>query len=162
MQTMSVVSTRLATQADADEAVAVVRMSITQLCEADHQGDAPTLERWLRNKTPEHFRSWCADPDTRLVVSELAAAIAGVGALHRSGEIRLCYVRPEVVRSGVGRALLGALEAHARQWNITHLTLNSSLAARSFYERCGYVSAGEPTPLCGILRCYPYAKTLSI
>jgi len=159
---MGVVSTRLATPADAEEAVAVVRESIMLLCEADHQGDAPTLERWLRNKTPEHFKTWCADPDTRLVVGELAATIAGVAALHRSGEIRLCYVRPEFVRSGVGRALMGALEASAREWNIANLKLSSSLAARNFYERCGYVSTGASTPLFGMLRCYPYAKSLSI
>lgn len=159
---MSAVSTRLATLADAPAAVSVLRESITLLCEADHRGDAGTLERWLRNKTPEHFRSWCADADTRLVVGELSGAIAGVAALHRSGEIRLCYVRPNCVRAGVGLALMGALEDHARVWNIRSLKLNSSLTARYFYERCGYVSAGDSTPFFGSLRSYPYAKILSI
>jgi N-acetylglutamate synthase-like GNAT family acetyltransferase len=158
---MSAVSTRLATLADAPAAVSVLRESITLLCKADHQGDAGTLEQWLRNKTPEHFRSWCADADTRLVVSELAGAIAGVAALHRSGEIRLCYVSPNCARSGVGLALIGALEDHARAWNIKCLSLHSSLTARHFYERCGYVSAGDSTLFFG-LRCYPYAKVLSI
>ena len=157
---MGAISTRLATPTDAFEAVHVLRRSITQLCEMDHQHDGATLERWLRNKTPEHFNGWCGDLDSRLVVAELDSAIVGVAALHRSGEIRLCYVCPDVARSDVGRALLLALEAHARDWNIASLRLNSTLTARHFYERCGFATAGDPAPGFGLVRSYPYAKTL--
>jgi len=158
---MSATTTRLATPADAIEALDVVRRSITELCEADHQRDEPTLERWLRNKTPEHFNRWCADPDTRLVVAQREAAIVGVAALHRSGEVRLCYVRPDRARSGVGRELLLTIEAYARDWSLPALKLNSSLSARHFYERWGFSSAGASTPHFGVLRGYPYIKTLS-
>ena len=157
---MSAISTRLATPADASSAVHVLRASITGLCEVDHQHDGPTLERWLRNKTPEHFTAWCADLDSRLVVGELDSALVGVAALHRSGEIRLCYVSPDFARSGVGRALLLALEAYARDWSIANLRLSSTLTARHFYDRCGFVSAGDPTPAFGILVGYPYTKAL--
>jgi GNAT superfamily N-acetyltransferase len=102
-----------------------------------------------------------ADPDSRLIVAEVDAVIAGVSALHHSGEIRLCYVSPAVARSGVGRALLVAVERHASHWGIRTLALDSTLTARAFYERCGYVSAGESKPAFGVLRCYPYLKTLS-
>jgi GNAT superfamily N-acetyltransferase len=157
---MGAISTRLATQTDAFRAVNVLRESITRLCEMDHHHDGPTLERWLRNKTPEHFNGWCADLDSRLVVAELDSAIVGVAALHRSGEIRLCYVAPDFARSGVGRALLLSLEAHARDWSIATLTLSSTLTARNFYERCGFATAGDPTPGFVLLRSYPYAKAL--
>jgi GNAT superfamily N-acetyltransferase len=157
---MGAISTRLATPADAFDAVNVLRKSITLLCEMDHRNDGATLERWLRNKTPEHFNVWCADLDNRLVVGAIDSALVGVAALHRGGEIRLCYVSPESARVGVGRALLLALEAHARDWSIATLTLNSTLTARHFYERCGFSIAGDPTPGFGILRSFPYAKTL--
>ena len=157
---MGAISTRLATPADALGAVDVLRKSITQLCEGDHQSDAPTLERWLRNKTPEQFCAWCADPDSRLVVAELDSALAGVAALYRSGEVRLCYVSPDFARAGVGRALLLALEAYARDWNVATLKLNSTLTARHFYERCGFGAAGEATSAFGVLRGYPYTKAL--
>ena len=157
---MNAVVTRFATPADAAGAVAVLRASITQLCELDHQSDALTLDRWLSNKTVENFLTWLADPDSRIVVAELEPAIAGVAAIHRSGEVRLCYVRPDATRLGVGRGMLMAIEAQARQWGINRLDLRSSLTARSFYERCGYVSAGPSVASYGVLRAYPYAKIL--
>ncbi len=157
---MATLSTRLATPSDAAAAVLVLRESITKLCERDHQHDQPTLERWLRNKTPEHFETWCANAESRIVVAELDAAIVGVAALHRSGEVRLCYVSPAAAHIGVGRALLVAIEAHAREWGIAGLKLNSTFTARRFYERCGFTSAGEPTSPFGVLRGYPYVKAL--
>jgi len=159
---MRAITTRLATVADAQQALDVVRRSISDLCNADHRQDGPTLERWLRNKTPEHFKNWCSDPDSRLVVAELDSAIVGVSTLHHSGKIHLCYVRPDCVRLGVGRALLHALEAHARAWGITTLTLESTLTARSFYECYGFTPAGGAVLHFGVLRGYPYTKTLSL
>jgi hypothetical protein len=45
---------------EAEQACAVVRRSITELCHVDHQGDAPTLSLWLANKTAENMRRWIA------------------------------------------------------------------------------------------------------
>jgi N-acetylglutamate synthase-like GNAT family acetyltransferase len=159
---MNAIPTRFATAADALEALAVIRQSITELCVADHQHDQPTLERWLRNKTPEHFENWCRDPDSHIIVAELESGIVGVAALHRSGDIRLFYVRPGCIRSGVGRALLLALEAHARASHIPTLKLESSLTARPFYERFGFSAVGDSLHRFGVLRGYPYTKTLSV
>jgi hypothetical protein len=41
---------------DADDAIDVVRRSIHQLCELDHEGDPATLSMWLSNKTGENMR----------------------------------------------------------------------------------------------------------
>ncbi|HEX2671617.1 MAG TPA: GNAT family N-acetyltransferase [Polyangiaceae bacterium] len=157
---MGAIITRGATPADARDAVEVVRRSIAELCAADHQHDGPTLERWLRNKTPEHFASWCADADNRTIIAELSGVIAGVALLHCSGEVRLFYVKPECVRSGVGQALLHALEAQARDCQIACLKLESSLTARPFYERHGFVSTADSRPHFGVLRGYPYTKAI--
>jgi len=156
-----VISTRLAVPSDADDAVAVLRRSIVELCALDRQNDAATLDRWLSNKTPAIFRGWLASPDNHHVVADVAGAIAGVGALHRSGELRLCYVHPGFTRLGVGRRLLLAMEAQARHWRLGSVHLQSSLTARDFYERCGYVASGEPVGVFGVLRGYPYAKALT-
>jgi putative acetyltransferase len=158
---MSPVLTRRALPEDDEEAVAVLRQSITELCVLDHQGDTATLEKWLSNKTQAQFARWLGNPDSRLLVALVGPAMAGVGALHRSGEIRLCYVRPGFTKMGVGRALLDALETEAHAWHLERVTLHSSLTARHFYERCGYVSAGDAVPGFGVSRGYPYAKSLT-
>ena len=63
-------SVRIARADDADAAIQVLRKSITELCVRDHQNDAPTLERWLRNKTPERYGALIADPENLLMVAE--------------------------------------------------------------------------------------------
>ncbi len=157
---MTTLVTRWARLEDADAAVAMLRDSITTLCTADHHDDPVTLEEWLRNKTTERFARWIQDEDNRLVVADADATIVGIALLHKSGEIRLCYVRPGFERRGVGRSMLATLETQAREWGISRLRLRSSATGRSFYERSGYVPVGEPTPGFGISRCFPYEKVL--
>ena len=151
---------RAATIQDAAAAVAVLRDSITQLCVADHQNDTTTLEQWLRNKTTDHFRQWLADPENFLVVAEVDSVVSGVGLVDVRGDLRLCYVSPGRQRLGIGRAMLCALEAQAIRWNIEEVRLRSSANGCAFYERLGYHSTGEAGPAFGVLRDYPYAKTL--
>jgi GNAT superfamily N-acetyltransferase len=157
---MMVISVRRATLEDAEIAIAVVRESITRLCVADHENDPHTLEPWLRNKTTDDFARWIDGADNRVVVAELDSVVGGVAALHRSGEIRLCYVAPDRRHVGIGAALLVALETQAREWGIQRLVLNSTIGARSFYEHNGYTPSGQPVPGFGRSLCFPYKKAI--
>jgi GNAT superfamily N-acetyltransferase len=152
---------RPATTLDVGEAVAVVRASITQLCTRDHQNNPQVLEAWLSNKTPEIFATWLRDPESLYLVALLDDRICGVGAIHHSGEVRLCYVRPGSERKGVGKALLGGLEADSAGRGQTALHLHSTAAACDFYGRHGYTPNGEPVMRFGGLRSFPYAKSLT-
>lgn len=146
---------------DVQEMAEVLRRSITELCVFDHRGDADTLEKWLANKRPQHVLEWLADPDLFCVIAEAEGRIAGVGLLHRSGEVRLCYVAPGVQRKGVGKALYSALEKQARAWGLERLRLESTLGARPFYEALGFKPAGCAKPRFGISHCHPYEKALN-
>jgi len=157
---MSSCLVRRATSDDAAAAVAVLRASIMELCVPDHQNDGSTLEPWLSNKTVAHFRRWLEDPESLVLVAERASLVSGVGMLHQSGEIRLCYVQPGLQRSGIGAALLAALEAQARLSGCEQLRLRSTAVARAFYESQGYVSEGEPIVRPGLAVAYPYVKQL--
>jgi GNAT superfamily N-acetyltransferase len=151
---------RIAEPKDADAAVRVLRRSITELCVADHHNDPTTLKKWLENKTVENFHSWLAAENNFCVVTESNAEINGVGLVHCAGEILLCYVAPESQGHGYGSVILAALEAKARTWGLDKLRLGSTVSACPFYERHGYISAGESTCSFGSSRCYPYEKTL--
>lgn len=153
---------RPALDTDAEAAVDVLRRSIKEVCIADHQNDGPTLERWLRNKTPERFRSWQSAPDNFLVVADCEGVICGVGAIRQSGDLDLCYVHPLYQRRGIGRAILMVLESRAREWGIQTIRLISTMTARSFYERFGYVFLpNESSHGYGVLYAYRYRKLLS-
>ena len=153
---------RPAEKSDAEAAVDVVRRSITELCTADHRGDADTLAKWLSNKTVHHFSSWFANKDNYCVIAEGRDCLLGVALLHRSGEINLLYLAPSVQRQGIGRALHSALEEKARIWGLVKLMLDSTLLACPFYEKLGYRSMGAARPRFGVLHSYPYEKTLAL
>jgi GNAT superfamily N-acetyltransferase len=154
------VTVRQAEPRDAEVAAEVLRRSITELCTLDHRGDADTIAKWLANKTPQNFRAWLANDDNFCVVAEGNVGLLGVGLVHRSGEIRLCYVLPGAQGQGVGKAIYLALEQRAMEWCLRKLTLESTVSARPFYERLGYRAAGAARPGFGISRCHPYEKPL--
>jgi GNAT superfamily N-acetyltransferase len=152
---------RPAKSEDASAALNVLRDSIATLCVADHKNDPEILQRWLSNKTPEQFSRWLSDQDRHIVVAELGSQICGVGMVHRSGDLDLCYVQPTKERRGVGAAMMSALESQAKQWRLDKVKLISTVGARSFYERLGYAFIGvEPADGDG-LRDYYYAKTIA-
>jgi len=152
---------RFAVARDADSAIEVLRKSITQLCVGDHQNDPATLQRWLKNKTPDNFHQWLQDPQRHFVVAEVDGAICGVGMIRNNGDLDLCYVLPGKQRLGIGSAMMRALESQANHWRLERLQLISTVNARAFYERHGYISTGEESvPGYGVVRDYYYAKSL--
>jgi GNAT superfamily N-acetyltransferase len=151
---------RQAESRDAQAASDVLHRSITELCTPDHRGDADTLAKWLANKRPQNFLSWLASSDNFCVVAEAGSEVVGVGLLHRSGEIRLCYLTPGTQRKGIGKAVYLALEEQAKTWGLRILKLESTVSARQFYEALGFRPAGMATPGFGISHCHPYEKQL--
>jgi GNAT superfamily N-acetyltransferase len=149
---------RSARHDDAEQACEVVRRSITELCHADHRGDAPTLALWLANKTPDNMRRWI-DQHCGFVATD-GAAIVGIAVLKRTGEIVLNYVSPDARFHGVSKALIARVEACACEHGIETVTLQSSATAIRFYLSTGYHSLGPPTPGFGVTLCHPMAKRL--
>jgi GNAT superfamily N-acetyltransferase len=120
------VRVRQAERKDTEAAVGVLRRSITELCTPDHRGDADTITKWLANKTPENFLRWLANSDNFCVLAEANDRLVGVGLLHRSGEVRLCYLAPGAQGQGIGKAIYIVLEEKAKAWGLTELTLDST------------------------------------
>jgi hypothetical protein len=118
---------------DAAPACLVVRRSITELCHADHQHDAPTLVLWLANRTPETMRRWF-ESHHAYVASE-GAAVIGVGIIKSCGEIILNHVSPEARFRGVSKAMVARLEARAGALGVDAVTVQSSATALRLYCR---------------------------
>lgn len=145
---------------DAEAAVDVLRRAICELCTADHGDDPSALEPWLANKTPEHFKGWLAQKNRLTIVAEHVGQLCGVGMLGTDGVIDLCYVHPEHVRRGVGRALMEAMEARARQWGLERLKLESTITAKRFYEAMGFRPSAAAAPASGVDDSLRYEKPI--
>lgn len=131
---------RVAVETDAVATCDVLRRSIRELCVADHGRDEQVLSAWLANKTPENVR--------------------GFGLVQSDGEIQLCYLAPEAQYRGAGKLMLRALEEQAARWGLRGVFLTSSVTAKRFYERNGYVQSGEPKSVYGLRSVYPMSKSI--
>ncbi len=129
---------RLAKLEDAQAALALVRRSIIELCKADHEGDAMTLEGWLANKSQKNMEAWITRPGSVVVLAEREGHLAGVGAFSAAGDVILLYVAPEDRFQGVSKALLAACEKRAKDMRIPRLCLTSSITAQRFFLDRGY------------------------
>lgn len=75
-------------------------------------------------------------------VAEDAGEIVGTGALEGE-ELVTFFVAPERQGSGIGSALLSAVEEVASELGIRQLQVGASLAGAHFYQRRGYEPTGE-------------------
>lgn len=149
-------------------ACTVVRESIARCCAADHGNDPAVLGAWLANKTPAQFAAWLAAPGAMAWAACLGegvdggvdggadadadadAPMVGFALVLPPATLALCYVVPEVLRQGVGRALLQAAEAEARRCGAAALVLDSTRTAQGFYRRNGYEPAGAAKVWAGL------------
>lgn len=117
----------------------MLRRSIRELCVADHGHDEAVLAAWLANKTPAKVSSWITSPSSFSVVATEGFEVQGFGLIRRDGE---------------------ALEEQAARWGLGGVFLTSSVTAKRFYERNGYLQSGEPTSVYGLRSVYPMSKSL--
>jgi GNAT superfamily N-acetyltransferase len=151
-------SVRRARPEDAESACVAVRRSIEQCCVEDHQGDPERIAIWLHNKTPENFLAWIQGEKQICVVAEESSSVVGFG-MSSTDEVLLCYVVPEALHRGVGRAVLGSLERLAAASGASALRLESTRTAMAFYGRNGFESCGPPVVFAG-MEGYPLSKRL--
>jgi len=141
---------RRAVPGDATAACNLLRRSIEEGCRADHEGQPGLLAAWLGNKTPANVVTWFSAPTNYAVVAEREGELVGLILLNQAGKVALCYVLPEALRRGVGRALLASAEEGARAWNISKLHLHSPAGASAFFERHGFINAGKEKACYGL------------
>ena len=99
-------------------------------------------EAWASPRKPEHYVESIRNKE--FYVAEEDGAVIGFGTLnHKQNEIEAVYVSPEVVRRGVGSAILRRLEERARELGIRSLKMDASLNAVPFYKTAGYESQQE-------------------
>lgn len=95
------------------------------------------IESWAGPPKPEHYVESIRNKE--FYIAEEGSAVIGFGTLdHRQNEIEAVYVSPEVVRRGVGSAILRRLEGRAQELGLKSLKMDASLNAVPFYKSAGY------------------------
>lgn len=141
---------RPAVPGDSAGACAVLRRSITECCTRDHEHRPEILTAWLGNKTPQNVGAWFCLPTNFALVALHDDVVVGVALLTQAGKLSLCYVVPEALHCGIGKALLHGLEAQARAWGISTVRLHSTASASAFYARNGYTQDGVEKSCYGV------------
>lgn len=120
--------------------------SIREICVKDHGeeeirgwGVRPLENRWI-----EQIRSgyvW---------VVESFGTVQGVGHIRmfeadgkKQCYLHALYLTPDVKGKGAGKQLIKLMIVTATDLEAVSITLDSTITAKSFYERLGFVSAGE-------------------
>ncbi|SFL58094.1 GNAT family N-acetyltransferase [Rugamonas rubra] len=134
---------RIAAATDASAACNVLRRSIEECCVSDHRNDPAILGAWLGNKNPATVASWFASPTNFSLVAVERGEVVGVALLTGAGKLALCYLLPEALRHGVGKALLQRMEQQACSWGVKALQLHSTASGEAFFASQGYVQAGK-------------------
>ena len=116
------------------------------------------LTHWLENKTAANVRRWIESDRAYCVVAVNAQGqVLGFSSIA-GAEIMLNYVLPEALHQGIGKKMLQALEAQAIASGVDHIRVMSSITAKAFYERNGYVSNGAPRAVGRIVGDFPLIK----
>jgi N-acetylglutamate synthase-like GNAT family acetyltransferase len=134
---------RIAASTDAEAACKVLRRSITECCELDHQNDPAILDAWLGNKTPQMVANWFSSPTNFSLIAVSEGEVVGVALLTGAGKLALCYLLPEARGQGVGKALLTRMEEQACGWGVKALQLHSTATGKDFFAQRGYIDAGK-------------------
>ncbi|MDN3650812.1 GNAT family N-acetyltransferase [Reinekea marina] len=152
---------REAVEKDANEACAVLIRSIKEVCAKDYPNEEFVAE-WLENKTPENIKLWINNPETYEVVCvDEDDKVVGFSAVTLSGEILLNYLLPEALYKNSGKAMLAALEKRVIQNGVENIRVASSITAKMFYERNGFIKNGEPLVIHGITTDFPLIKRVN-
>lgn len=161
----NVITIRQAVMGDAEKVCEVLVQSVREVCGPDYGNDEEVLEQWCANKKPEIVSTWIASPDNYFLVAELSSAglartIVGA-ALYRGPQatVNLLYLVPEGLHHGIGSRLLRAMEEEALRLKHKEILLNSSITARQFYKRHGFIEDGEPVYMGKVLG-FPMRKSL--
>ena len=109
--------------------------------------------------TPEQLAAWApANPDVgrwqqrlaplHTIVAEQDGVIIGFASYELNGHFDLLFTHPAFARQGVATRLYRHVESALRAAGVARVFTEASLAARPFFERCGFRVDAEQVVEC--------------
>lgn len=97
----------------------------------------------IEQQVPEDEEWDAADAECSHVLALCGDVPIGTGRIDRNGKIGRMAVLERWRGHGVGKCIMQELLDMARAQGLKRLYLNAQITARSFYERFGFIAAGE-------------------
>ncbi|MGD0515895.1 MAG: GNAT family N-acetyltransferase [Thermoguttaceae bacterium] len=150
---------RKACSDDAAAAWEIRNAAILSQCKGHYPPES--LAIWTNGAITERFIQFVVE---QIYVATVNDAVVGTGMIDRNtGRLDAIFVRPDMMRHGIGKQMVSFLEDIGRAAGLTKLTLDSTLNAAEFYRSCGFV--GEvigiyQSPRGITLDCIPMTKVL--
>jgi putative acetyltransferase len=136
------VEIRPATTADAEAIIDLHFAAVHQTAAAFYPTEI--LDIWSRlpdEARYQRIRDAIAKGEELFLVAEDGSGVVGFGSIVPSAqELRAVYVHPKVGRTGIGSRILTSLERLAIDRGVSHLQMDASINAESFYRHAGYES----------------------
>lgn len=150
------------------EAIHVAHMkSIREICSKDHSSQE--IQAWGHRPYRVDHRTGSIKNDLVWVVED-NGSIEGFGHLKifekdgiKNGYISGLYLTPRVTGKSLGKAIVEMMMEEMKTAQVKQITLESSITARDFYHKVGFVDSGPETTveLGGApIRCYPMRMEL--
>lgn len=128
---------RAATPADAPAMSSLIRRTVSVSNTADYS--PAVIEHLLEEFAPAKVAERMEGRDVFvLCVEESMVGTISLGLA--AGKLHSMFVDPDRQKQGFGRQLVDHLEHHAASKGFQEIVVSSSLTARPFYEKLGYVS----------------------
>lgn len=131
--------------ADAADTLAVFLAAVIETAAADYSPEQ--IQAWARPEARDLSTWHAAMKERNSYVATVDGVPAGFSDVDADGYIDMMFVAPRYLRQGVARQLIGHVEAHARQEQLTELTADVSITARPFFERFGFNVVAEQHPV---------------
>jgi putative acetyltransferase len=146
---------------DLEQVIGVYRASIHSLAAPFY--NAVQLAAWAPEKMDAgRWRQRLASVHT--IVAEHAGVIAGFASYEHDGHLDLLFTHPAYARQGIAMRLYGRVEAAMLAAGVSRAFTEASLAARPFFERCGFEIDCEQFAECrgAQLRRYAMHKQIRV
>ncbi len=152
-------SVRKACAADAVAVWEIRNAAILNQCKGHYPPES--LAIWTSGAIDDGFIEFVVE---QFYVATIDDEVVGTGMIDCStGRVDGIFVRPDMMRHGIGRQLVSFLEDLGRAAGLTQLTLDATLNAAEFYRRCGFLGEAIGTyqsPRGIRLDCVPMTKML--
>ena len=141
-------------RSDLEQVIAVYGASIHSLAAPFYT--AEQLDAWApRNPHAGRWQQRLAALQT--IIAEHDGILAGFASYELNGHLDLLFTHPTFARQGVATRLYRCVESALSAASVTRVFTKASLAARPFFERCGFQIDAEEIVECRGVQMRRYA-----